>query len=199
MPTINLDELLRAAGSSLGDAQSQLLGGMPLAPTRMAISEATVDMMVTVEGAKGSVLQVAAVNAVQASAGSINPQALSRVTMRFVAMAETAGINMAPAAPPAAPPTTQPPKADGPTGGSTGPSTRPGDIRPPVTGLVPRKPLTRGQMQAEMHGLPDIAPLLAAGRDVKLDFTPIGTDRTMARAVSSTGDVLAVRLLDGTL
>ncbi|MFZ4382742.1 MAG: hypothetical protein ACOYO0_12345 [Sandarakinorhabdus sp.] len=195
MPTINLDELLRAAGSSLGDAQSQLLGGMPLAPTRMAISEATVDMMVTVEGAKGSMLQVASVNAVQASAGSINPQALSRVTMRFVAMAEPAGINMAAAAPPAA----QPPKSDGPTGGSTGPSTRPGDIRPPVTGFVPRKPLTRAQMQAEMHGLPDIAPLLAAGRDVKLDFTPIGTDRTMARAVSSTGDVLAVRLLDGTL
>lgn len=180
MPAIDLDALLSAAGASLSDAQSKLLEGVPLAPTRMAMSEATLDMMVTVEGAKGSALQVAAVNSVLARAGTVTPEALSRVTMRFVAMAGT--VDAAGAA--------QPPA----TGG---PSTRPEEPRPPVTG--PRKPLTRADMQAEMLNLSDIAPLVQTGVDVQLDFTAIGADRTMVRALSNKGDVLAVRLLDGTL
>ncbi|MCU0892518.1 MAG: hypothetical protein MUE77_12445 [Sandarakinorhabdus sp.] len=172
MPAINLDELLGAAGASLGDAQGRLLDGVPMAPTRMAMSEATLDMMVTVEGAKGKSLQVAAVNAALARAGSVTPEALSRVTMRFVAMADPASSLALP------------------------PDKPEDDPQPPPP---PRKPLTRDEMRNEMLKLPDIVPLVRDGIDVRLDFTAIGKERTMVRALSDKGEVLAVRLLDGTL
>jgi hypothetical protein len=172
MPAINLDALMRAAGASLGDAQVGLIGNAPHAPTRMAIAEATMDMMVTVEGTKGEALQVAAVNAALARTGTVNAEALSRVTMRFVAMSDPLG-----AAAPALTPTPTPP----PSGGTA----------------PPRRPLTRAEMQTQMLKLPDVAPVLAAGKEVQLDFTVISADRTLVRALSDQGEILAVRLLDG--
>lgn len=177
MAPINLDALMRAAGASLGDAQVGLIGNAPQAPTRMAIAEATLDMMVTVEGTKGEALQVAAVNAALARTGTVNAEALSRVTMRFVAMSDPQGV-AAPAQPAASP--TKPPS------GGTSPT------QPP-----PRRPLTRAEMQAEMLKLTDVSPLLAAGKEVRLDFTAISAERTLVRALSEQGEVVAVRLLDG--
>lgn len=175
MSDLNLEELMRAAGASLGDAQGRLLTGVDAPPTTMAIAEATLDMKVTIDGAKGGSLQVAPVSAADARNAAINPAALSSVTMRFVAFGNDL------------PSQTATPRNPAPTGGAT-----PGDspTAPPPT----RRPIDRGAAELALRARPDIAARLNAGEDIKFASVAVGGDddkRFIVTARAATGGSIA--------
>lgn len=145
MADLSLDDLMRAAGSSLGLAQDGLLTGIAAAPTAMAIAEATLEMKVTIDAVKGEALQVSPVSGADARAGAINTAALSSVTMRFVPFGNDVPSPIGPtkATPPA-------------TGGTVPPRTT-------------RTPVSRADAEATLRLRPDIARRLAAGETVKVE------------------------------
>lgn len=148
MADLSLEELLRAAGASLGDAQGGLLTGIDAAPTTMAIAEATLEMKLTIDSIKGGVLQVAPVTGADARTGAINTAALSSVTMRFVPFGNDVGGQIAtPKSGPAAPAT-------------------PGASVPPRT---TRTPVTRDDAETLLRERPDIAKRIAAGEPIRFE------------------------------
>jgi hypothetical protein len=83
----DLSGFLEAAGRSLADAQRQLVGsdaGADGTPT-MAISEVEIDVKATLEGEAGQV-QLQPISSSDARAGAIQPELLSSLRVRFVAL-----------------------------------------------------------------------------------------------------------------
>jgi hypothetical protein len=82
---VSLTDLMKAAGGSLGLAQSTLTEGVAQPPTAMALSEATLEMKVAVDSVKGGSVLLSPVSSEDARTGALNVAALSTVTMRFMA------------------------------------------------------------------------------------------------------------------
>jgi hypothetical protein len=87
---LSLNDLMQAAGASLGDAQTKLTEGIAQPPTKMALSDATLELKVAVDGVQGGALRITPVSPDDARSGAINVGALSTVTMRFVAFSADA-------------------------------------------------------------------------------------------------------------
>jgi hypothetical protein len=82
---VSLTDLMKAAGGSLGLAQTTLTEGVAQPPTAMALSEATLEMKVGVDNVSDGSVQLSPVSSEAARSGAINVAALSTVTMRFMA------------------------------------------------------------------------------------------------------------------
>lgn len=171
MASMGLEELLRAAGNSLGDAQGQLLTNVDAPPTTMAIAEATLEMKLTVDSARAGALQVAPISAADARAGTINSAALSSVTMRFVAFGSDAP-------------------------GQVGVSGSGGATEPTRDPPKPKTPLTRDQALAALRERADVDRLVKAGNPPRIDVVRVeaatGGATWVARARNAQGRVVAV-------
>jgi hypothetical protein len=84
MNEADLGDLMASIGASLGTAQGQLTAGTAAPTTRFAMSEATLELKVAVDHSSGKV-RVATIGGDILAKGTIDPAALSTVTMRFVA------------------------------------------------------------------------------------------------------------------
>lgn len=173
MASIGFDELLRAAGNSLGDAQAGLMAQVEAPPTTMAIAEAKLEMKLTVDNARAGALQVAPVSAADARAGAINPAALSSVTMRFVAFGND---------------------VPGHVGGSGVDASTVPDRQPPATG--PKGSLTRDQALKALRERADVSRLIQAGNPPRIDAVRVesadGSATWIARARDGQGRIVAV-------
>ena len=84
---LRVEDLVAAAGDSLGAAQGSITGGTTT-PAVMALADTTLELKVSV-ASDGEALRVQPVDAKGARTGALSVGALSTVTVRFVPVAAT--------------------------------------------------------------------------------------------------------------